>query len=149
MSLPVDSDGFLRRACPNCEQNFKRLARDREHGDDFADTDRRYFCPYCGVQAPEGAWMTTAQVALAEKGVRRAVGRMLTGFAMDMEMLGHGAGDLSGAMTTYDDFDEPAPLTEADDMRRVDFECHSDESVKVSEDWQIHLYCPLCGGPAA
>jgi DNA-directed RNA polymerase subunit RPC12/RpoP len=55
MTIPLDSDGFLRRECPTCEREFKwrpSEAEVEEH-DEPADTVG-YFCPYCGVRAPDG-----------------------------------------------------------------------------------------------
>lgn len=41
------------------------------------------------------------------------------------------------------------PLTEPDDMRRVDFECHPAEPVKVFENWSEPVHCLVCGQVAA
>ncbi len=63
VSLPLDSDEFLRRACPTCEREFKWLA---SQGDDDPTPapDGGYFCPYCAIQAPVDAWHTTPQIAM-------------------------------------------------------------------------------------
>ena len=45
----------------------------------------------------------------------------------------------------YDAPDEMEPLTEADDMKRIEFECHPDEPVKVLEDWDEPVHCLVCG----
>jgi hypothetical protein len=42
----------------------------------------------------------------------------------------------------------PEPLTESDDMIRVDFVCHPTEPVKVLEDWANPVHCLICGSPA-
>ena len=50
MSIPLDDDGFLRRACPTCEREFKWLpSTNDEEAIDSPEVDH-YFCPYCGVQ---------------------------------------------------------------------------------------------------
>jgi hypothetical protein len=30
-------------------------------------------------------------------------------------------------------------------MRRVDFRCHPEEPVKVLDDWNRSVHCPICG----
>jgi hypothetical protein len=37
------------------------------------------------------------------------------------------------------------PLTEADDMTRVDFACHPSEPLKVLDDWRKAVRCLICG----
>lgn len=64
MSLPLDEDGFLRRECPTCEREFKWRADQEDDGEGEATAvdEDGYFCPYCGVQAPTGAWHTKEQI---------------------------------------------------------------------------------------
>ena len=70
MSIPRDSDGFIRRECPTCERQFKWLPTpDGETGTPMPFGG--YFCPYCGVQASANAWLTKAQLELATHGWRR------------------------------------------------------------------------------
>ncbi|MGE3077280.1 MAG: hypothetical protein AB7O30_21875 [Dehalococcoidia bacterium] len=37
------------------------------------------------------------------------------------------------------------PVFEPLDMRRVDFDCHPDEPVKVLENWEDPVFCLCCG----
>lgn len=47
MSIPLDSDGFARRACPNCERELKWIiSSDGEEATPAPEGG--YFCPYCG-----------------------------------------------------------------------------------------------------
>jgi uncharacterized Zn finger protein (UPF0148 family) len=65
VSIPLDSDGFMRRQCPTCEREFK--SRPTPDGEEPVPVpDGGYFCPYCGVQAPLGSWFTKAQAELAQ-----------------------------------------------------------------------------------
>ena len=41
--------------------------------------------------------------------------------------------------------EESDPLTEDDDMTRVDFACHPSEPVKVLDDWHRPVSCLICG----
>ncbi len=144
MTIPVDSDGFLRRECPTCEREFKWLPAS-EDDDAVGMLDGGYFCPYCGVQAPEDAWFTDAQLALARSITEaEVVEPMLSKFADDIARTFRGAG-----MTTQSgprrQADEPEPLTEADDMTRVDFACHLSEPLKILDDWHEPAHCLICG----
>jgi len=54
ISLPVDSDGFLRRACKACSREFKWL-----HSRDVEEAANPCHCPYCGQ--PGDDWTTDEQ----------------------------------------------------------------------------------------
>jgi DNA-directed RNA polymerase subunit RPC12/RpoP len=150
MSLPLDSEGFLRRECPTCEREFKWFTDEDDDSDGEPIPDGGYHCPYCGVQAPPDAWLTQAQVGLAENLVETQVlGPMLKRFAKDVDRLGRWSGGTVRATMKYDAVEELDPLTEADDMRRVDFNCHSTEPVKVLDDWAKPVRCLICGEFAA
>jgi len=60
VSIPIDEDGYLDRACPNevCEAAFKILV------DDWKDKvrDEEVFCPVCGHKATSDEWFTEAQL---------------------------------------------------------------------------------------
>lgn len=133
MTIPLDSDGFLRRECPTCEREFKWRPSDGEAEDavESAD-DAGYFCPYCGVQAPGDAWLTQAQVALAQNIVAREV-----------------IGPMVSKLGVYEEPDKLDPPTETDDMTLVVFPCHPSEPLKVLEDWRTPVYCLICGKRSA
>jgi DNA-directed RNA polymerase subunit RPC12/RpoP len=133
MSMPLDSGGFLRRECPTCQREFKWLHTPEGEGTAAPVADGGYFCPYCGVQAQTNTWLTEAQVELAQNIVAtQAIGPMLKKF---------------GDSLTYHPPDELDPLTEVDDMTRVDFECHPTEPVKVLDTWDKPVRCLICGRP--
>lgn len=148
MSLPLDSEGFLRRECPTCERQFKWLTNSDDEADSAVPDDAGYFCPYCGVQASADSWLTQAQVDLAQNIVQRQLlGPMLKDFGRSLDRSGRRSGGLVRVSMEYDEPDELDPLTEADDMRRVDFACHPGEPVKVLDDWDRALRCLVCGEP--
>ena len=148
MSMPLDSDGFLRRECPTCEREFKCFYTSEERGDAVPIADGGYFCPYCGVQAEASTWFTQAQAELVRNMVvTQVVGPMLKDFGNDMKGIGRNSGGFISAEVTYDAPDELDPLTEVDDMTRVDFECHPTEPVKVLDGWDNPVRCLICGQP--
>ncbi len=71
--VPLDDDGFLRRECPACERQFKWFPNTDSAP---APTDG-YFCPMCGVQAPEDQSWTAKQVAYAQAVATDEFARML------------------------------------------------------------------------
>jgi hypothetical protein len=150
MSIPLDSDGFLRRECPTCEREFKWLPNTSDEGDTDSVRGGGYFCPYCGVQAPPTAWFTKAQITLAESIVEaEIVGPILENFARNIEGIGRRSGGLIATTAEYDEPEKVDPLTDTDDMQRVDFDCHPSEPVKVSDDWRRPVRCLICGVPSS
>jgi hypothetical protein len=148
MSIPFDSDGFLRRECPTCERQFKWLHTPEEEGSSALVSDGGYFCPYCGVQAETNTWLTQAQVELAQNMVAtRVVGPMLKKFGDDLKGIGRGSRRMIRADVTYNRPDELDPLTEVDDMTRIDFDCHPTEPLKIVDGWDKPVRCLICGQP--
>jgi hypothetical protein len=146
MALPLDADGFLRRECPTCEREFKWLSSDESDPEVVLLQDGGYFCPYCGIQAPEGSWLTQAQVELAENLVAREVlGPMMNDFKRDIDKISSKSRGLLSMSVEYDPPDEMNPLSESDDMVRVDFRCHPSEPLKISEEWNRPVHCLVCG----
>jgi DNA-directed RNA polymerase subunit RPC12/RpoP len=145
MSMPLDSDGFLRRRCSSCERELKWLAAgDDEQGAEAPDGG--FFCPYCGIQAPPAEWLTEAQEAHFNAMIQQEVlGPLLKNFGEGLQRSARGSGGLVSVEVTQPEFDEPVELMETDDMRRVDFACHPGESIKVIEDWSGPVRCVVCG----
>lgn len=137
MALPLDSDGFLRRECPTCERQFKWLAPTGDDDEGTPTPEGGYFCPHCSTQAPPDAWFTPAQLEQAKARVARdlVVPELKRferqGFEVEINA------------------PEPVALTETDDMKRVDFSCHPEESVKVLDGWERPVHCLLCGTPVS
>jgi hypothetical protein len=46
---------------------------------------------------------------------------------------------------TYTKPEQLDPLTEEDDMLKVNFTCHPTEPVKVAENWDKAVHCLICG----
>lgn len=143
--FPLDDDGFLRRECPTCEREFKWLPAQDETEATPAPAGG-YFCPYCGVQAPPNAWHTTAQVRFMERAVQREViAPGMDQFGRELRRIGQQTGGLIKITTQSNQPDELEPLTESQDMKRVDFGCHPTEPIKVIEDWHREVRCLMCG----
>lgn len=149
MSVPLDGDGFVRRECPTCERELKWPGRDQE--EDQAASPGGYYCPYCAVQAPPSAWFTKAQIEQAQAIVTsEIVPPELDKLRDALGRLGQTSGGLIEVKVTSSSSraDPPPPLSETDDMRRVDFPCHPRSPVKVLDAWTGGVHCRLCGSPA-
>jgi hypothetical protein len=148
VSVPLDSDGFLRRECPTCEREFKwRPTQDDDEHQPDPVPEGGYYCPYCAIQAPPDAWHTKGQVEFFGNAVHRQV--VTPGLEkLNRELRRSGGGFLKIDVET-DVPDEVDPPTESDDMCRVDFACHPNEPVKVLDDWTRPVHCLLCGRPTS
>jgi len=136
MSLPLDSDRFLRRECPTCEREFKWLPAQNTENETPAPRGG-YFCPYCAVQAPPNSWFTKAQLELAKaKAFNQVVQPQLDNLRRSLQGLNQSSGAIriSASMQSPESLSEP-DLVESDDMQRVDFGCH-DEPIKVLDEWE-------------
>jgi hypothetical protein len=143
MRVPLDSEGFIRRECPTCEREFKWYITPNSEINDVVIMDGGYFCPYCGIQAPVNSWLTQAQAALARNTIQtEVVGPLLKNFGRDLNRQRSKSFSVS---VQYSEPEKMSPLTELDDMRRVEFVCHPEEPIKVTEDWIGANYCLICG----
>jgi hypothetical protein len=130
ISIPSDSEGFVRRACPACQREFKWLHTEDE--DEATEPeDRGFCCPYCAAWAPPDEWFTEAQVEyIAQVGLGAATGQLDQIFSRF---------NRPGGALKYTPGDRPpVPAQmppEPNDMHRVDFECHPEDPLKVAEDW--------------
>lgn len=146
MTLPLDSDGFLRRECPKCEREFKWLSTDLDVAGDPADTGRTsYRCPYCGEAAECGQWFTKPQLEYAKALVMAEhVGPQVRDLQRQLESINR-RGGLIRIDLEATGFEYPEKLHEPDDMVRVDFPCHPEEPLKVDEAWAGEVGCLVCG----
>lgn len=130
ITLTLDSDGFLRRECPNCRQQFKW-----HHGPANAEAEQMpdpdlYFCPLCGEPAPDGEWWTADQLDYMERLAAPAILSEL----QDELARALGTSKLMKVSVATDVGDGPPAMpVEPDDMWIVTSPCHSYEPVKVPE----------------
>jgi hypothetical protein len=148
VEMPLDGDGFLRRECPHCEQEFKwHHGPTEEAPPDLAPVDV-YWCPRCGQSAPVDQWWTKEQLDYAE--------RFAAGPAFDM-VVDQLRSTLKQPRGSFFKIDVkpgerpgvPDPLVELDDMAVISPPCHPWEPIKVPEAAQPPYYCLLCGEPFA
>lgn len=143
--LPLDGDGFLRRQCPTCDQQFKwHHGPANEEAEKHADAGV-YYCPLCGSPAEADHWFTDDQVDFIQGEAHKAampkldemldgVFKGLSGPNIKVKRTGHLETPVG-----------PDPLVEADDMVIVASPCHSFEPVKVPDDWSQTIHCLVCG----
>lgn len=144
MEIPIelDSEGFLRRECPNCLREFKcfhGVHPDAPAGYEDPGDDRT--CPYCGESADPDSWWTQAQAAYlraaavhaAKPELDQALRRAVRGTSMTYK---------PGSRRV-----QPTPPPEPDDMTLWQPRCHPWEPVKV--EGAAARFCFVCGEQAA
>jgi hypothetical protein len=140
MSVPLDSDGFGRRECPNCEQEFKWRFDDEGEADEHV---YQYYCPLCGQPAGVGSWWTTEQV----EHMRALVMPDALGQVQDLLDDSFKSNEHVTYERSQDLGDLPIPivLVEPDDMVMISSPCHQSEPVKVPEEAEGPFHCLVCG----
>jgi hypothetical protein len=146
VALPLDDDGFLRRECPHCLQEFKW-----HHGPTADQPGHEadppvYFCPRCGVSAAPDQWWTKGQLAFMQEYV---AGPALREAAEGIEKAFRGSRGVTFKPGHFDEPEPPPALHEPDDMIILAPPCHPWEPVKVPEDVLSRVYCLICGEPFA
>lgn len=142
ISVPLDSDGFLRRKCPTCENEFKWCPSDESASPD------QYFCPLCGEPAPVDEWWTEAQQEYGLRAVGPAIDETLKD-ALDGAFSGIKGMEFEMNEDFSFDIPDPEPLSEPDDMVIVVPPCHPKEPLKVPEDLRPPIHCLICGASFA
>ncbi|CAH0300403.1 hypothetical protein [Rhodococcoides fascians] len=132
--IPTDDDGYLRRECPACEEQFKWHHGPIEGGPADLPSPNEYYCPLCGVPAATDQWWTKEQIEYAQG---RAMPAVLEQLSNEMGLEIKGASEV------------PTEMTEPNDMIIVQSPCHAYEPVKVPNDYPQPLYCLVCGNAYA
>lgn len=146
MSLPLDSDGFLRRECPTCEEEFKWFSH--AEGDDDAEPVSQYFCPLCGVPAGLDPWWTPAQLEYGFGSAGGAIDQAMQDAMTDAFKGIKGMKfELNSSFSL--DIETPDSLIEPDDMVIVEPPCHPNEPLKVPEASTERVFCLICGAQFA
>ncbi len=141
--IPLDSDGFVRRACPSCDAEFKWLVTDEPAQVTEVDV-RGYCCPYCARWAQPDQWFTKAQVSYLEQAGVAAV-------ADEINEVFSGLNKPGGLLKYTPGERPPMPKElppEPNDMQRVDFHCHPDDPLKIEPFWDKPVHCLVCGSLA-
>jgi hypothetical protein len=145
--VEVDDAGFLRRECPRCGREFKWLPSD----DSEPMPTGGYHCPYCDQQADGDQWFTKAQADyLGAAGMKEFAGPALDELERTFGRMNRRSSGMISISTRFkrEPMPEPVKPHEPNDMRRVDFECHPKEPVKVLDDWTRAVHCLICGTSA-
>lgn len=143
ISLPLDRDGFLRRECPKCEQQFKWFSH--QEGDPEAESVGQYFCPLCGAPSGIDTWWTPAQLEYAEAAASPELDQHIRDLVTDSFK------GMKGVTFKPDpnfrlDLPTPDPITESDDMVIVEAPCHPNEPLKIPDEAAAgRLHCLICG----
>jgi ribosomal protein S27AE len=148
ISLPLDADGFLRRECPNCEQEFKwHHGKTEDAPEDFVYADV-YWCPRCGQSAGHESWWTPTQLEY-QQGVVSSAAHDYIGNALKDAFRPRSGSFVEVELDQGKRPIEPDPLVEPDDMVMITPPCHPWEPVKVPEGTRAPFFCLVCGAAYA
>lgn len=140
ISIPQDSDGFIRRECDNCASQFKWHDGPANEEAEHQPAPVMYNCPLCGRSGD--SWNTPEQAELA----RQAAMPQLMGLVRDdLEKMFRGRKGITFKRGNDEFADESEPLIEPDDMIIVVSPCHAFEPVKIPEEHTGPVYCLICG----
>lgn len=142
VSLPLDSDGFLRRECPHCEGEFKWHNGPANEEAEQAEVPVTYYCPLCGQSAGPDAWWTQAQLDYMQGMATPVIMQQIQDGIADA-LRGNKHVSFKPGNERFPD--GPDALTEPDDMRIVASPCHDYEPVKVPDEANGPLHCLICG----
>lgn len=139
--IPVDNDGFLRRECPTCEQEFKWLPP--QEGDKTGGGVDHYYCPRCGAPAGPNSWWTPLQLKSARAQAAPDIERAVNDALGD---IGRNSGGLLRLTPSADlNVEASEELDESNDMVIVEPPCHPDELLKVPQAATVEVHCLICG----
>lgn len=143
VTLPLDADSFLRRECPECQQEFKvKVTQDEE----TARPMDKLFCPYCGISATLESWHTKAQAEYIQSRIAtEIIDPQLNKIVEAFRKLERRSGPIQVKVgIKRSPRRKPRMDPEPNDMRLVKFTC-CDETIKILEDWEDQIYCVVCG----
>lgn len=145
ISLPLDSDGFLRRECPRCSREFKwHNGPANEEAEQRPSVDT-YHCPLCGEPSGPDSWWTQPQLGLIENAGERLIAQEVGDMFKSLERKTRSNRYVQFKAGRSAVPDPAEPLVEPDDMTIVASPCHPWEPVKVPEDHAGTVYCLVCG----
>src|SRR2546425_5163034 len=145
MKVPLDSDGFIRRECPNCERKFKLKYTDFNIEIPEDTSIESHYCPYCYELASLNSWWTKEQLQYAQQlAFKELVEPELRNLGRQIESLNR-LGNLVQMNSSFSHSPEPNSLSEKDDMIQTDFPCHPEEPLKIDGTWEQDVACLICG----
>jgi hypothetical protein len=147
VSLPLDSDGFLRRECPQCGDEFKWHNGPANEDAEQQAPSASFYCPLCGQPAGPESWWTKGQLDLIENARDRLVSEQLGSMFGDLERSTRGNRHVRFEASNVEVPRPADPLVEPDDMVIVAPPCHPWEPVKVPEEHRSPIHCLVCGAP--
>jgi len=171
LSFPLDDDGFFRRECPFCRQEFKILLEKEELTDlaqkgidsfmieskegradsnEIEHSETEFICPYCGQRAPSDSWWTQEQIAYMSIIAKNIMAKIVNeNLIRPLKKTSQGLG--SGMVFVQFEGkeieqEEPWISPEVNDMEIFDLLC-CQRKIKIEENWQGTVYCFFCGFP--
>lgn len=175
VSLPLDSDQFLRRECPFCRRQFKiettemdrqslveqqiqaylieeGVTAQKEESDVADEESSLVLCPYCGQVTSADRWWTQEQIAYIHVFAHNIMAQIVNEQfirPMKRQFSGKRGGLISIKFEGKEmEYQDPWISPENDDMTVHALPCCG-LRVKLNDDWSEPFHCYRCGFPHA
>jgi len=136
--LPSDEEGMVGRQCPHedCKKYFKVRTEEFD-----AFTDNKFYCPYCGITAHPGNFLTQNQLEYARSVAAKQFVRPLLDKLKSLEREPDRNAFLSIGVKV--DITEPEirQYLEKESRRNI----HCDRCGRSYSVYGVSYYCPFCG----
>jgi len=171
VAIPLDEDNFLRRECPYCVREFKiqmssedltdlakkgvasfltddDVKKSEDNNDDDPDDEiAKFFCPYCGQEAPRTHWWTQEQLSYMRVYANNIMAKLVN--EQLIKPMNRNFNKSSGLISisckgSEMRYEDPWISDEVNDMRVFDLVC-CNKKLKFIEDWSKNVYCFYCG----
>jgi len=169
IKIPLDDEGYLRRECPFCMNEFKILPKeedldgsepenleqfmieeDKKDGIDDESSENEVFCPYCGQQAEEDQWFTQEQADYINSITQNIVADLINDNLINplKRNLGGSSRGMISVEFKGDAIEKENEWVSSDlnDMMIFELPC-CQSSIKIEDDWKGTVYCFFCGFP--
>lgn len=167
VSIPLDDSNFLRRECPHCIQEFKIQISEEElkniatsgiqsyltndeietSEEPIEENEAKYYCPYCGQEAPVTSWWTKEQLAYLQVYAKNIMAKMVNEHLI--KPLNRNSNNSSGMVSISFKgeemkYEEPWISEEVNDMSIIELPC-CNKNIKILEEWTKNIFCFYCG----
>lgn len=172
ITLPLDDEGFFRRECPLCHEEFKVLLKKEELGDiaqtglasfmidsqrEENDTGQNkdsetesLFCPYCGQQASKNSWWTQEQLAYINVFAKNILAKLVNEHLINplKRNLDRSTSGLFSLQFKGEEMEQQEPWIspEINDMEIFNLPC-CERKIKIEDNWYSTVHCFFCGFP--
>ncbi|NPV54883.1 MAG: hypothetical protein HPY71_15435 [Firmicutes bacterium] len=140
ISIPNDQDGFISFQCPFCKQYFKLLSDEVQADDVF-----ELFCPYCGLTAESGEFLTDDIKEQVMKLAKNRLSELINKLGDDMEKIFRNSQYITFKKGKKLETGESQPIAEIIGLDVISLVCCHRKVKVAGRDLASGIFCPYCG----